>query len=93
MRKMNLKNIIRDWKIVISIFAVLLIIVSVLAWKIYLSREIGGGFFSNTQIPDDTLEVTMDSKRLKNDLFIMENKQADFAKVKAMRSRLVDPSL
>ncbi len=93
MRNTNLKNIIRDWKIVVSTFAVLLIIVSALAWKVYLSREIGGGFFSRAEVPTDTQEVTMDSKRLKADLLIMETKQADFVKVKATRSRLVDPSL
>jgi hypothetical protein len=93
MKKHHLKNIIRDWKIIVSTFAVCLVLLSGLAWKVYLSNQIGGGLFPKAEVPADSSEVTMDSKRLTRDILIMETKQADFTKAKTNNLRLVDPSL
>lgn len=82
----------RDWKIIVLVFALGLLIVSFFAWQIYLSDKIGGGFLSE-EVPLVSNIDTLDTKRLKADLLILETHQSDYQSIKANQPKIVDPSL
>jgi hypothetical protein len=93
MKNENFKKIIRDWKIIISVFGVGLISLSVFGWWIYLSDKIAGGYLTPKVETSEMLIKTLDEKRLKSSLLILETKQADFLRLKEISSKLADPSL
>ena len=86
-------NAIRDWKIVVLIFAVGVIVLSVFALYIYSSNQIGGGYLTSDTVNPDIAVKTLNLKKLEADISVLENKQADFLKLKATRPKLVDPAL
>lgn len=81
------KNIpLRDWKIVITIFAVFWAIISALAWQVYLSDKMGGGYFKlDLPVAEEKTRV-IDEKRLQRDILLLE-------KVAAPTLKVIDPSL
>ena len=40
------RRVIRDWRIIVLCFALILIALSLFAWQIYLSDQIAGGYLS-----------------------------------------------
>ena len=84
---------IRDWKILVYIFALGLIVISVFSWQIYLSNEIAGGYLNiegiNQQVPAKVINL----KKLQADMLILETRQTDYLKIKVNPVKLVDPSL
>jgi len=86
-------NFLRDWKIIVLVFAIGLLLLSAFAWKIYLSNRIGGGYLAGTAKPADIFVKTMGKGELQTDLLILENKQYNYLKLKASSIKLVDPSL
>ncbi len=86
-------TIIRDWKIIVSLFAIGLIFISVLAWKIYLSDKIGGGYLTPEIPPANSVMREIDEKSLDAKVLFLENKQAEYLKFKANQPKLVDPAL
>jgi hypothetical protein len=86
-------NYIRDWKIVVLIFAIGLISLSLFAWRIYLSNKIAGGYLEPVTEPSGSSLKMIDLKKLQADLLQLETKQADYLKAKAKQNSLIDPSL
>jgi len=86
-------NFIRDWKIMVLIFAIGLASLSFLAWQIYLSDRIGGGYLTPELPPSNISIKTVDEKKLQAGLLMLENKQIDYLKLQAEQTKLVDPSL
>lgn len=103
MKKKTIKNIprsvawplhaVRDWRIIVLVFAVGLISLSFFAWRIYLSNKIAGGYLSPGIEVSDMNVKTIDKKRLETDLLILETRQADYLKLKSTQIKLLDPSL
>lgn len=83
----------RDWKIMVCIFAVGLVVISFFAWKIYLSDQIGGGYLTPNEVTLDTSVRVIDLKKLQANLLILENKRDNFLKLRADQLKTVDPSL
>ena len=86
-------HFVRDWKIMVSIFAGGLILLSLFAWRIYLSNRIAGGYLTPSTESNDLSLKTIDQKRLEADLLLLENKQTEFLKTKASGLKPIDPSL
>ena len=84
--KFNKVDPIRDWKIVLAVFTLGLIALSVFAWQIYLSSQIGGGYFGTAASPTDAPVQLIDQKKLQADLILLQNHKASLVKT-------VDPSL
>jgi len=84
---------IRDWKIIILIFAVCLVALSGFSWRIYLSDKIAGGFLNLEEEYSDSPIKTINQKRLRTDIVLMEEKEANFLELKSNPSKLVDPSI
>ena len=93
MNNLNFKKAIRDWKIIVSVFAIILISLSIFAWRIDLSNQIAGGYFMQEVTMTDPLLKTLDKKKLDAGLLILKTKEAEFLKLKANRPKSVDPSL
>jgi hypothetical protein len=86
-------NSIRDWKIIVLFFALILFALSFFAWQIYLSNQIAGGYLAPEIETSDTIIKTIDQKRLQADLLLLENRQTEYLKLKADRLKLVDPAI
>lgn len=86
-------NYMRDWKIIVLVFAGGLVLLSVFAWQIYLSNQIAGGFLSLTEEVPAVPIRTISEKRLRADLEILQNRQTDFSKNKNNPVKLIDPVL
>jgi hypothetical protein len=86
-------HFVRDWKIMVLCFAVGFIALSIFSWQIYLSNEIAGGYLSSEAVSTEPTTKPIDQKKLKANILIMETRQAEFLKIKANRSKLIDPSL
>jgi hypothetical protein len=86
-------NFVRDWKIIVLFFAVGLVLLSLFSWKIYLSDKIAGGYLSSTLEQSTPITKTIDQKKLKNVLFILETKETDYLKTKFNTPKIVDPAL
>lgn len=85
-------NAYRDWMIIVIVFAVGLISLSGLAWQIYLSDHIGGGYLQPTVSTTDMTVKTLDEKRLNTNLTILNTHKADFIYLKSNPLKLIDPS-
>ena len=83
----------RDWKILVVVFAVCFILLSVFAWYIYIGDKIAGGFLPQTLPSTETSARTIDQKRLKASVLIMETKRASFQTLRSGRPKTIDPSL
>jgi hypothetical protein len=86
-------HFIRDWKIVVCIFAAGLVSLTIFSWQIYLSDKIAGGYLAPNIETSDSITKTIDEKRLQTDIIILETKQTDYLKLKEARVKLTDPSL
>jgi len=93
MNVINLKNIERDWRIVVLIFAVCLASIIFFMGQIYLSDQIGGGYLNPKADTSDVAIKTIDKKRLQTNILNLETKQAAFLKLESSKVKLVDPSL
>ncbi len=82
-----------DWKIIVLIFALVLISLSLFAWKIYLSDKIAAGYLEPDIESSNLIIKTIDQKRLEKALLILETKQSDYLKLKNSQTKLVDPAL
>ena len=88
MKKLNFKKMtaVRDWQIIISLFTLGLIILSFFAWRIYLSGQIGGGYFNLDSVVSDNTLQTIDQKQLRADILLLQNRSYNQLKT-------IDPSL
>jgi len=86
-------HFLRDWKIIVLIFALGMIIISIFSLQIYLSNEIAGGYLNQGTKTPATLVKVIDQKRLQADVDILKARQANFLKLKTNRPSLIDPSL
>jgi len=86
-------NFIRDWKMVVLVFAVGLASLSIFSWKIYLSNQIAGGYLASEAVLSDTIIKTIDQKKLSNNLLILETRGTDYLKVKSAGLKLVNPAI
>ena len=86
-------NFHRDWRIIVTVFAVGLLVLSVFAWHIYLSNHIAGGYLAPTAGDVAVSVKIINTKKLQADLLILETKQADYLKLKSNQAKLIDPSL
>jgi hypothetical protein len=84
---------IRDWKIMVLCFAVGLVLLSLFAWKIYLSNQIAGGYLAPVIESSSAKTRTVDIKKLEASLLILEDQQAEYLKFKSNRNKLIDPGL
>lgn len=82
----------RDWKILVVVFAVCFVLMSAFAWHIYIGDKIAGGFLSETFTPTEASTRTIDLKKLKADILIMETKKAAFQALRIGRPKTIDPS-
>ncbi len=80
-----------DWKRLILGFAFVLIILSLFAWKIYLSNQIGGGFLKIPKDYPNAAVRTIDLKKIENTVDILKQRESDFLKIKSERTKLSDP--
>jgi hypothetical protein len=83
----------RDWRIIIVLFGIGLLVLSAFAWKIYLSDHIGGGYLAIEVPPVDVSTRTIDLKRLHTTTTLLETRQTNFENGKASKIRPIDPSL
>ena len=86
-------NFFRDWKRIVITFAIGLLLMSAFAWQIYLSDKIAGGYLAPVIEQTDLSVKTLDKKRLKADVIFLDTRQADYLKLKASRTTMVDPAL
>jgi hypothetical protein len=86
-------KMVRDWKIMVYVFAIGLSILSFFAWKIYLSDQIAGGYFNPENGSDTTSVKILDTKKLSADLLIMQDKKAAYTRLKTNPIKVVDPAL
>ena len=94
MKEINFKsNFMRDWKIGVLAFAVGLVLLSVFAWRIFLSDQIAGGYLAPQVTSLDSSIKSLDQKKLQVDILLLETKQADYLKLKANPPKVIDPSL
>jgi hypothetical protein len=84
-------RVLRDWRISTLTFAVILIVLSLLAWQVYLSREIGGGYLNVENTSSDLLVKIVDEKRLEATISRMKERESAFLKIKSDRTKLGDP--
>jgi hypothetical protein len=84
---------IRDWKILVIIFALGLAVLSFFAWRIYLSNQIAAGYLKPIIEENSYSNKIIDIKKLKANILIMENKQTEFLQNKANQLKIVDPAL
>jgi hypothetical protein len=84
---------VRDWTIMVYLFAAGLILISFFAWQIYLSNHIGGGYFNMNIEPTSTYVRVVDKKRLQIDLNDVEQKEINFLKYKDSQSIPFDPAI
>lgn len=82
----------RDWKIIVCVFAVGMISLSLLAWQIYLSDKLGGGYLSEEIDSQSATVRTVDKKRLETNILLFEARQADFDQLKTS-PHVFDPSI
>jgi hypothetical protein len=69
---------VRDWRIAVLVFAVGMISLTIFSWQIYLSDKIAGGYFE-PKTEFSTISVkTINEKKLKEDISLLESRQADF---------------
>lgn len=92
MIKMKLKKSRRDWIKIIIFFAFGLILISSLAWQIYLSDKLGGGYLSSEFIETDVFVKTINKDKLLKNIEIMEAKEKSFETIKNSKPSLIDPS-
>ncbi len=86
-------SFVRDWKIIVWIFAVGMISLSVFCLQIYLSNKIAGGFLASPDVTSDVPVKTINLNKLKADILIMETRQADYLNLKSSSKKPGDPSL
>lgn len=88
MKKINFTKInpSRDWRIITIIFALGLLALSLFAWNVYLSDQVGGGYFSSKISGEESVAKTLDQKKLKDVISTLEKRQPSL-------SRTIDPSL
>jgi hypothetical protein len=88
MKSLNFKKIdaVRDWKIILCLFALGLIFLSLFSLKIYLSSQIGGGYLGEEIAPIDTSIKMIDQKKLDASISLLENRSVEQLKP-------IDPSL
>ncbi len=79
-------NPYRDWRIILGIFLVGLIIISFLAWKVYLSSQIADGYFSEYISENTTNVKDVNLKKLQISLSVLKSRGDGLIKV-------IDPSL
>lgn len=91
--KITTINPSRDWRIIVSSFALVLIIISVFSWQIYLSEKIGGGYFSKQEPAVESATRAIDIKRLKRAVLIFEKRAKSFSDIKSNLLHSIDPSL
>ena len=83
----------RDWKIMVYVFAIGLAILSFFAWKIYLSDQIAGGYFSPEDVSGTASVKILDTKKLNADLLIMQAKKDAYTRLKTNPVKVVDPAI
>lgn len=86
-------NFVRDWRIIVVAFAVVLIALSAFAWQIYLSDQIAGGYLTS---PLDTfvpISKTIDKKKIQTVISTMEEKEKNLTDLKTNRPKQIDPAL
>jgi len=93
MSKLKIKKARRDWIIIIILFAIGLFLVSILAWQIYLSDEIGGGYLSSDFVKTDISIKTIDKNKLFKKIEAMEIKEVNFENIKNIKPKIVDPAV
>ncbi len=86
-------QVVRDWKIVVLSFAVLVLAVSLLSWRVYLSNKIGGGFLESESVITEATVRGIDENKLNSSLNMLENKKSDYENLKVKGLQAVDPSL
>jgi len=86
-------NYARDWKIMVLVFAVGLILLSIFSWRIYLGNKIAGGYFVPEINSADVPTKIVDLSRLRNNLLLLDAMQEAFSEFKKDRPKMVDPSL
>lgn len=85
-------NFVRDWRVIVLIFAVGLIFLSSFGLQIYLSNQIAGGYLTPILSSSDATVKTINLKKLNTDVAIMDARQVNFNKLKSTQSKLADPS-
>lgn len=81
----------RDWLLIIFVFALLLLALSIIAWQIYLSNKIGGGYI---KIVEDNISVSVksiDLKRLDASVNLLDIRSERFSALSRETLRLIDP--
>ena len=87
-------NYIRDWKVIVLVFAVGMISLSLFGWNIYLSNQIAGGYLAPEDVSTDVLPAKIIKlSKLQADITLLETKQSDYLKLKGSQVKLSDPSL
>jgi len=82
----------RDWKIIAYIFIAGIILISLFAWKIYLSDELGGGYFGVSSPSAEIETLSINEKRLQADILLLESIKSNYLDSKTTQSKVIDPS-
>ncbi len=92
MKKNKLNYLIRDWAIIVLVFAIGLVLLSLFFWQIYLSDKIGGGYLNINSEPTNISVKMVDKVKLQADLVLMEEKEKVFLQIIDSPSKLIDPA-
>ena len=82
----------KDWKYVVITFAIINLCISVFVWILFTSDKIGGGILNNSLDLADPVIISVDKKRLSNDVNFMNQKIESFSDLKENKTVVKDPS-
>ena len=95
MKKIFLKDVKprRDWEIIVSVFALAFVVITFFAWRVYLSNQIGGGYFGGEKVSDDSYIRVIDRGRLEKCIETIKERTLEYEKFKNRPSSIVGPSI
>ena len=83
----------RDWNILVIIFGLMLLLISIVAWQIYLSNQIGGGYVSSNEPSGQAIVKSIDLNRLDISIGQIEKRNQIFNSILPKGGQIIDPSL
>ncbi len=92
MFKFNLKSV-RDWNIIVFSFGLLLIVISIVAWQIYLSNKLGGGYINTTNQTSAANRPILSESKLSETLDVLAKRKNNSLSPKNYLIKVVDPAI
>jgi hypothetical protein len=91
--KKQFEIVLQNWRCLTLTFSVILIVLSLFAWKIYLSNQIGGGYLKIKDNNPSPSIKTIDLIKINKTIDTLKQRDAYFFDIKNKPTKLVDPNL